>query len=413
MKPNAGTIESTEGPISGHQTDWQGLADLVALATERLTTPVEGVHHAVSDRWLGFTGRAKTPLRHLARQFTAPIYSVIRHSGVAVGEALLAAASTRIGSTRMPALWESPRGSGVQSFFNGLWGDELERQNSPLSISMGVRSSNGHTVATDQEGLRRAFPEAKARISVLIHGLGDHERAWLQEEDSGDSLSDMLASHSFTPVLIRYNSGRRVSENGLALSTLLEQIDRNWPIPLDEISLVGHSMGGLVARSAIHAARRAGHSWYRLASHIVTLGSPHLGAPQEQGVHLASKSLGLISESRPLAKFIDQRSDGIKNLRTGDIGDENEGVGDTQLHFMAGTVSSHSLISQLGDLVVPTYSATGRGSRRRVDSSDIRVMSGRNHRALLHDPEVHAQILSWLEDGSSSGPVDGRDTWPI
>ncbi|MGB7861238.1 MAG: hypothetical protein WBM90_12130 [Acidimicrobiia bacterium] len=413
MKHSPGTIESKEGPTSGHQTDWQGLGDLVALVTERLTTPVEGVHHAVSDRWLGFTGRAKIPLRHLARQFTAPVYSMIRFSGVAVGEALDAAASTKLGSTTMPALWESPRGSGVQSFFNGLWGDELERRNSPLSIAMGVRSGDGHLVATDQEGLRRAFPEAKARISVLIHGLGDHERAWRQEEDTGGSLSDVLASHSFTPVLIRYNTGRGVSENGFALSTLLEQIDRNWPIPLDEISLVGHSMGGLVARSALHAARRAGHSWYRLASHIVTLGSPHLGAPQEKGVHLASKSLGLIPESRPIAEFIDQRSDGIKNLRTGEIGDENAGVGDTQLHFMAGAVSSHSFMSQLGDLVVPTNSATGRGSRRRVDSSNIRVMRGRNHRALLHDPEVHTQILSWLGDGSSGGPIDSPDTEPI
>ena len=53
---------------------------------------------------------------------------------------------------------------------------------------------------------------------------------------------------------LRYNTGRHVSENGRDWRTLLDAARARWPVEVHEIALIGHSMGGLVARSACHYA---------------------------------------------------------------------------------------------------------------------------------------------------------------
>jgi triacylglycerol esterase/lipase EstA (alpha/beta hydrolase family) len=63
------------------------------------------------------------------------------------------------------------------------------------------------------------------------------------------------------PCTVRYNTGLHISQNGRALAEQLEELVQAWPVPVEEICIVGYSMGGLVARSALHYGAQAKHSW--------------------------------------------------------------------------------------------------------------------------------------------------------
>ena len=393
-------METNAGTESSNNSDWQGLGDLITLGSERLTRPVEGMHRAITDRWTGFAGSWGAPIRQTSRVFTTPIYGAIRLVGEGVGRTVGFVATTGAGSKHLGPLWESRLGSGVQSVVNGLWGDELERQRSKLSIETSIRSRSGEAIEANPEALAAAFPEATPRVVLLLHGLGDTEHGWTGR-DLEPGLAATLTDHSFTPLLVRYNSGRSLSDNGRALSILLEQVIQMWPVAVSDVSLVGHSMGGLVAHNSLLAADEAGHRWRRQARNVVTLGTPHLGTPLEKSVHWASRILAHISETRPIGEFLDQRSTGIKDLGSG-LGLETDG--EVAHYYIAGAVTSkpgHPLAKLLGDLVVPVNSAIGTDRRKQVAAADVRVFAGRNHRALIHDPDVHEEILDWLTQSTS------------
>lgn len=396
--------------------DWRGLGDLLALATERISIPVEGMHHAIADRWFGLAGPKAAPARRAYGVVTTDVYRSVRIAGSALGAII---GSVAAGSPSRPRpLWRSPLGSRMQAVLNASWGDELERRHSSVSIELGLRDAQGRPITSDSAALGEAFPEPTARLVVLLHGLGETERCWQQRPGGGTGagLADILAADSFTPLLLRYNSGRHVSDNGAALSDLLEEIVHGWPVTIDAIALVGHSMGGLVARSSIHAARAAGDSWVETTRHVVTLGSPHLGSPIEKGANLVSWGLRVVPESRPLGGFVDDRSSGIKDLRFGAIREEDWSeaapdalwdhiVGDSPLpggveqHFVAGVITArptHPVGVLVGDLIVRVNSSTGRGRRRRIDSTDVRVIGSQRHFDLLRNHTVHEQVRVWL-----------------
>ena len=97
--------------------------------------------------------------------------------------------------------------------------------------------------------------------------------------------------------------------------------------------------------------------------------------------------------------FLDQRSAGIKDLRFGTVDDNSDHNGKVNYHFVAGTVTNKpdNILGRIvGDLIVPVASATGQSKSRSVTANNVRVLGGRNHRALLRDPVVHQEILSWL-----------------
>ena len=397
--------------------DWQGLGDLISLTVERLVAPVEGIHRAISDRWFGLAGPGVDPLRRAYQGYTAGIYRSVRVSGDAIGKAMgwWAASAARRGGLR--GLWDSRLGAGVQATANALWGDELERRGSHLGIEMGLRDAEGAPLGSNPTSITEALVEPTGRIVVLLHGLGETERCWLGRTDTDEtSLADVLMDEAFTPLLVRYNTGRHVSDNGMVLAALLEEIVDGWPVAVEEVDLVGHSMGGLVARSAVSAGKACGHRWTEAARHLVTLGSPHLGSPLEKGANLVSWGLGFAPESRPLGEFLDGRSVGIKDLRFGAVvekdwrdADPNALVTDligevpvpvnVEQHFVAGVVTNepnHPFGVLVGDLIVRAASGTGRGRRRRIEATDVVVFGGRSHLDLLHDPGVHSQVLDWF-----------------
>ncbi len=382
---------TSDGPAN--LDDWRGVGDMIAITTQRVVAPVEGMHRAIVGRWLGVAGPRVEPARRLVDGLTASIYQTVRLGGSAVGSTISVVSEMASSRVTLPPVWETPRGRYVQSIFNGVFGDRLEADASPVRIDLSLRDLNGIPISTAPTSLSRAFPTPTGRLAVMLHGLGETERCW--RSDNTATLTEGLEADGFTVLRPRYNTGRAITENGSEVAGLLETVQQSWPVPVTELVLIGHSMGGLVARSAVVAARASGHEWADLATHLVSIGAPHLGSPIEKGVEGVSKGLGLFKETRPLTAFLDGRSAGIKDLRHG-VDTRPEGV---QYHVIAGAVTtqpSHPLGVIVGDLVVRVGSALGQGRHRRVESSDVLVLGGRHHGGLCHDPEAVSHIREWL-----------------
>lgn len=402
-------------------SDWRGVGDLFALATERLTAPVEGMHHAIADRWFGIAGPRGEPVRRGYQTLTAGIYRSVRLAGLLFGAAVGVGADALNRRNGARPLNPPPRYRSIQAVANAVWGDELEDRGSELSIEMGLRDGFGASTDPGDRALIEAFPEPTSRLVLLLHGLGETELCFQKQAEDGSAagLGDVLRADAFTPLLIRYNSGRHVSDNGRALALLLDEILENWPVPVQEIALVGNSMGGLVARSALYAGRADQLRWVDLTRHLVAVGTPHLGAPLEKGAHALALGLRVTPESRSIGEFLDLRSAGIKDLRRGSLRDADrpgyqevepgEGSGDEAVfpehvrqHFVAGVVteqSNHPIGVLVGDLVVRTGSGTGRGRHRTVEADHVRVIGKRRHADLAGDPIVHQQVREWLATG--------------
>jgi pimeloyl-ACP methyl ester carboxylesterase len=277
-------------------------------------------------------------------------------------------------------------------------------------------------VAPERDALVAAFPSATPRLVVFLHGLMETERSWrLGAGEHGETYGSRLARDlGCTPVDVRYNSGRHISENGRSLADLLESVVAVWPVEVDEIALVGHSMGGLVARSACHVAATEDAAWVRRVRHVVSLGSPHFGAPLEEAVHLAAVGLHRLPETRPMANFLRRRSAGIRDLRNGSLVDADwQGRDPDALRaaacaevpllphathcFVAATITRdahHPLGRLLGDALVLPPSAAGRSKSRRLGfrDEDGVHLGGAHHLALLRHPAVYARLRGWLAD---------------
>ncbi len=309
---------------------------------------------------------------------------------------------------------------------NGLIGDELERTGSDLHLPASVRMA-GEVVATDRESLRAAFPGATPRLAVFLPGLMETEFSWQRgAAHPGDCYGARLAADlGWTPVYLRYNTGRHVSENGRSVALLLADAVAAWPVDVREIALVGHSMGGLVARSAAHQAAGSGQPWSQRVRYLISLGTPHLGAPLEQGAHLAAAALCALPETRAFAAFLRRRSAGIRDLRHGSLVDEDwrgrdpdalRAAACREVPLLAGAIHCfvsatmtrsprHPIGRLLGDSMVLVPSATGQGRVRRIPFAGENGyhIGGAHHFTLLNHPEVYRRLRGWL-----SGPEAGR-----
>lgn len=407
------------------------MGDLLALTVARVTAPVEGMHRAIAHRWLGWTHWAGVPAWRMYDTLVGDAYEAIRLSGSMLGNAVGLGATIAGGNDGLRLISQSRKGSQVQAAINAIWGDELDRSKNELRIEMGMRDLQGNPVEIDSVGSAGSVASAPATMVVLVHGLGQTERCWIgngSREETAMGLAEQLATDpSFTPVLVRYNTGRHVSENGVELAELLEHLWRSWPTPIERFALVGHSMGGLVIRSACHVGRSAGHGWVDRVGNVVTVASPHLGAPLEKAVNVLSWGLKIVPEGRAIADFLDVRSDGIKDLRFGAVVEEDwlGAEPDALLHNTVGTLPplpgvahhvvaavvtsdpAHPLGVLMGDLMVRAASSTGRGKRRRIEATHVRVLGGRRHFDLLSDREVTDQILSWLNSSTGLSTQSG------
>jgi pimeloyl-ACP methyl ester carboxylesterase len=399
----AAIAQRTTGSSGGHGE----LAALTRLTLDELGSAVAGIgqiHRAVADRAFGASGPGATPARVIHDGVARNVYGGLRLGASALGRA----AGVAIGPRSPISI--APRGAALLAAIDGLVGDVLERERRELAPPMCARV-DGRALTPTQFA---AGAEPATRICVFLHGLMETEFSW-GPEPYGERLQRDLG---ITPVHIRYNSGRRISQNGASLDELLEELVAAWPVGLEQIALVGHSMGGLVARSAAHQASLRGAVWVRQVRHVVSLGSPHMGAPLEQSVHYLSAALSALPETKPFGSFLRRRSGGIRDLRQGSLVDadwtdcdpdalraracEEVPLLDCATHcFVSATVTAdprHPLGRLLGDCLVLVPSASGRSRTRRIgfrDEDGIHI-GGANHFALLRHPRVYAQLKTWL-----------------
>jgi pimeloyl-ACP methyl ester carboxylesterase len=397
--------------VADEARGWGALAAEVADGV--LGRTVHQVHLAVAGRIFGFLGPVAAPVRLAHDLISHGVHHTVRGSLRLVGAVGGHAAAALVAHHDRPWHDRSPLASRLAAIANGLLGDLADVAPS-LRLPLAIREG-GRTVTPDPGDLAAAFPDATSRVVVLVHGLVEDETIW----DGGGGepgtacLPAVFADHGFTAVRIRYSTGDRIATSGAALSDLLAELVDGWPTTVDQLVLVGHSMGGLVARSACARAAREEQRWLGALDHVAYLGSPHLGAPLEQVVHRATDRFRHVPELAPFVDILERRSPGIRDLRHGTITDDEvdlldaiEEVADdpwldgVDHHLVVGRLarSERHLVNRvLGDLLVTADSATGRGRRRRIEGDNVHVLAvPANHFGLCWHPEVADHLVSHL-----------------
>ena len=344
-------------------------------ADRLIMTPAQGVHAAIADRVFGHLGAAALPARALHDGISTAVYAGVR-TGINVG-ARAGALVAKARGTDPELVSRTRRGSRVQAVVNGLIGHELALEDDPLAVRLGFWEHSEPVSPAEIEG---------RRVVVFVHGLFETEHSWRTAQ--GDGYGELLIPQGWTPAYVRYNSGLPIIENGRKLAWILDEIDA------DQIALVGHSMGGLVARVAAQLGEDL--AWRRHLTHIACLGSPHQGAPLEQAVHRAAGLLQKLPEVAPFGAILDQRSAGIRDLRRGiDAGPLVENVHHLFLGATFTADPKHPIGLVLGDFLVREDSA--RGPRDvEVNVEDCIHLGGLHHFNLLNHERVYEHLEQFL-----------------
>ena len=394
MQHFAATLQAKRKGRSVDQA--RAAAQLTGDALGGIGGMIQDTHAAIAERIFA------TPVTAVARPMHDAISRMV-YGGVKGGLKLTGRAAGML----MPE--PSPL---VRGALNAAVGDVLAERYAPLATEMSAHAdaSRGPT----------------GRIVVFLHGLGETGHSW--RLGGGPTYGDRLATdHGFTPVYVTYNSGLHISDNGQKLDEVLNEIVDAWPVQVEEIVLVGHSMGGLVARSACHY----GTAWTGYLSCVFCLGSPHLGAPLEQFANAAGWALGKLPETRPFAKIVNGRSVGIKDLRYGACVeadwsgcDPDEFLRDrcievpflpcADYYFIGASLGKRDgdLVDRfVGDLLVLYTSASGTNKKRTIgfEADRGKRLDGLNHFQLLNHPLVYQQMSDWL----GAAPPASRRALPI
>ncbi len=418
-------------------SDLAAVAQLATQATLGVTRMAEGVHQSVW-RTLG-AGGAGEPGQ--ARGMTGLIYKTVRSVAQGVGKGI------ELALTQLQPLFaladqsapETPQREAVLAALNGVLGDHLAESGNPLATTMTLRWQHQALNWQTSAALHDLAPQATGKVLLLIHGLCMNDLQWqtaaLPAEDGADAAPSghgqrLAQALGYTPVYLRYNTGLHTSINGRELSRQLEQLVLNWPVGVTDLTVLAHSMGGLVIRSALVAAKEESLNWPSKLKNIIFLGTPHHGAPLERAGNWLDVILGSTPYSRPFAKLGQLRSAGITDLRYGHVVDA-DWQGHDRFHkkpdsrtqvplplsskpgagVMAG-VASFTIAATLsgprspiadrliGDGLVPLPSALGEHAdparTLAFDKSARRIVYRTSHMALLSSPEVAEQLLTWL-----------------
>jgi pimeloyl-ACP methyl ester carboxylesterase len=391
-------------------SDLRGIHRLASEATVGITDLVESMHHtilrtpgplgkALSGRTGGITGLVYRSVRGITRLIGGGVDELLGRFGAAIDDER-----------------SSPAREAALAALNGVLGDYLAASGNPLAITMGLRAA-GSPLTLSRAALAASFPRPGMRVVVLVHGLCMNPLQWTRNgHDHGAALA---RDEGCTPLYLHYNSGRHISENGRDFAAVLDTLWREWPHPIEQLTLIGHSMGGLVARSACHHATLAGQSWVEHLDRLICLGTPHLGAPLERAGKWADYLIGISPYSAPFARLGKVRSAGVQDLGHGYLCDEDwnadaarrRGVTPTTIALPAGVgcyalaASRHerhrsATTKPRGDGWVPVDSALGRHKDPARDLGfppDHRWIGyGMGHFDLLDDAAAYERIRRWL-----------------
>lgn len=377
-------------------SDLRGLALLATQATSGAARIAEGVHQSVWTT-LGVPGGARPgSTRGITGLVYRSVQGVTQLVGKGVDKALVQLEPLFDTVGQEPP--ETYAREAVLAALNGVMGDRLAAGNNPLATPMRLR----------REGV------ATGKLLVLAHGLCMNDLQW------GGGHAAALAALGYTPVWLRYNTGLHTSQNGQELSRQLEELLDTWPVPVQELAIVAHSMGGLVARSACEDARRLGRRWPRQLKSLVFLGTPHHGAPLERAGNWVDVLLGATPYTRPFSRLAQLRSAGITDLRYGHVLAQ-DWEGQDRFHrtpdrrdmlalpagvacytVAATTAGKRGAVADrlLGDGLVPLRSALGQHddpARCLAFPPQAQWIGYRiSHMALLNHPDVTRQLVRWL-----------------
>lgn len=385
----------TSKPKPGPADDLRGASRLTIDAVVGVTDLVEAMHRNITSA----SSLAGIAPQGPATGISGLVYRSVRGITKAVGKSLDVALGALVPMLDLPLAW--PGRGPVIAALNGVTGDHLAASGNPLAIGMRLER---HDLSTEPTG----------KILVLVHGLCMSGQQWLRNgHDHGAALARDLG---YTPVYLTYNSGRHISVNGREFAQQMESLLADWPVPPQELVILGHSMGGLVTRSAVHYAAQSSLAWPQQLSKIIFLGTPHHGAPLERAGSVIDMLLGATPYSAPLARIGMVRSAGIQDLRHGNLVDEHWGrkrpSASQQIHLppdvacyaiaaVQGDSAARIKNRVLGDGLVLVDSALGRHSRAShslcIPEKQTRVITGMNHFDLLSRDEVYECLREWLQ----------------
>jgi hypothetical protein len=418
---------STDSRRPSLPSDVRGASRLAIDLTLLVTELVETMHHNIA-RAPGIAGRATfAPTRGITGLVYRSVRGITRLTGWGIDSAL----APLVPLLRDRSGW--PGRDVTIAALNGVLGDHLEASNNPLAIPMQLRFG-GEPLALTAAGIAAAIRDPRHRVVVMVHGLCMSDLQWnRQSRDCGQALARDLGADT---LYLHYNSGRHISTNGAEFAALLEQLATTWPVPLSELVLVGHSMGGLVIRSACAAAERGAFRWPHRLRALACLGTPHHGAPLERG----GQGLDLLLAASPYTAAFTRlgrlRSAGITDLRHGSILDQDWQGRDRFLHradlrlpqslpdavpcfAIAGSLSKTAPTGHRAarsDGLVPVASALGRHADPRMSlgiaPAHQKVAFGVGHLDLLSDPAVYAQLQRWLAQSLSDSALTRSTSAP-
>jgi pimeloyl-ACP methyl ester carboxylesterase len=446
----------------------QGLRALVHDAIDAITDLVEETHEASAQKPVALLSLVE-PLGSVARGVdrvrggvARAVFDGVRgtNRGVqAICDQGMAVAARALAAVQADAPGGAPRQARVgaldpyldpvEGALNGLIGDYLAARGNPLAARMSLRH-DGRPLPLDAAlgaGVPAAalpaavltaalLPAATGKLVVFVHGLACYDSVWSPSARApGAELcfgAELARELGYTALYLRYNTGLHISENGRALALLLADLERAYPVALDEIALVGHSMGGLVARSAAHYGQELGLPWLGKLTHVLGIGAPHFGAPLARAGQLVSSVAGWFDSAgtQVPAKVLRARSAGIKDLSFGSLLDGDWFGQDTDgSPFEARRTSPPPFVARvaygyvaaryrpskgggpfgewLGDLLVQLPSASGlhRDPERRIPFHMGHVVDGAHHAALTTHPEVYRQLRRFLEECRAPSPT--------
>jgi len=400
-------------------SDIRGIAQLATQASVGVIRIAEGVHQAVW-KTMGAPG-SKTPGQ--TRGVTGLVYKGV-HLATQLG-----GKGTETVLARLQPLFESAEASkrdtpgreAILAILNGVIGDRLLAGNNvfatPMTLRYGDEALNWQTLPST--------PAAPGKLLLLIHGLctNDLQRHALHKGHAPDHGEALASALGYTPVYLRYNSGLHISHNGRELSSQLEQLVTKWPTPVEELSVVAHSMGGLLIRSAHFYAKQETLRWPDHLKNIVFLGTPHHGAPLERAGNWMAMFLSSTPYTIPFATLGRLRSAGITDLRYGHVLDQDwqshdrfhPGTDNRQPVSLPEGVACYTVAATraarrgvladrlVGDGLVPLHSALGHHddtTRKLAFMNTSQWIAYRmKHMELLSSPRVTRQMVQWLTPG--------------
>lgn len=389
----------------------QGIAKIICAATLHITNITEDLQQQIIEP----PYLPSTPIQRLISNISGMVYKGIRAT-TKVAEQGITKGLSQLDSSRSIGISIHQKET-IISILNGVVGDYLVQDKNPLAIPMQFRHQ-GKPILVKTEGIQANFSNTNGKILLMVHGLCMDDLQWKRKGvDHGEKLANEFG---LSPIYLRYNSGLHISQNGIQLSSLLENLVNNSSVPIEEITILAHSMGGLVTRSAYYYGHLEGKVWTKHLKKIIFLGSPHQGAPLEKIGNHIDHLLEFIPYTKPFARLGKIRSAGITDLRYGQLLDKDWKNSDrfssnpkpttfiplpkgVDCYAIAASVSStkhHIALDHLGDGLVPIKSALGQGddSAQSLNFSPLNttIIEQTNHLELLNSSKVYEQLKMYL-----------------